>query len=464
MATPSIPEGHQSPSGLLEHPARPVEREDTENTHWLRGQRLTLQAPGRMRKWLLRAGLVMSGFGGALWYGIPLWHYYQTHVSTDNAAVVGAVIPISAHVSGLVVAVLVENGQHVTPGQTVVQLDPDTFAARMAQAEEAVTVATMRLQQAVAEVHFVEEHSRSETARASATVREAQSALEEAQQHTTNAQAQIQGREAVVAAAAAAIRGQQARLEVAVTSVQRLQSLSAEGLVSRQQLEEAEGTLRVRRAELQAGASQLQHAQSELARAHAEQQGRLKEVDKARARLEAMQAQLIGSQAQKQTLAMKRAQVKVAESLLKQAQIDREQARKQLADTTVSVPMAGTIARKRVEPGQSIREGQPLLALVPLEQIWVEAHFKETQLRDIHPGQAVTLHVDTYPGKVFRGVVASLSPGTGAIFSLLPPENATGNFVKVVQRVTVHITVDTASLHGLVLRPGMSVLATVQTS
>jgi membrane fusion protein (multidrug efflux system) len=234
--------------------------------------------------------------------------------------------------------------------------------------------------------------------------------------------------------------------------------------VSRQQLEEAEGTLRVRRAELQAGASQLQHAQSELARAHAEQQGRLKEVDKARARLEAMQAQLIGSQAQKQTLAMKRAQVKVAESLLKQAQIDREQARKQLADTTVSVPMAGTIARKRVEPGQSIREGQPLLALVPLEQIWVEAHFKETQLRDIHPGQAVTLHVDTYPGKVFRGVVASLSPGTGAIFSLLPPENATGNFVKVVQRVTVHITVDTASLHGLVLRPGMSVVATVQTS
>lgn len=444
METASILEAYQRSTelpALAAQPLAPVGPESwphrPERTGRVRPRYLTWKGP-------VLGGLVVGGLGSGVSYGVSLWHYYQIHVSTDNATVVGHVLPISAQVSGPVAAVLVENGQHVTAGQAVVQLEPQHFAARVSQTEEAVTIATARVQQAVADVRFLEEQTRNETTRASAAVREAQSGVDEVQQQVHNAQTQIQVREAAVAAAAT--QGQQARLEVAVQACQRLHGLSADGIVPRQQLDEAAGVVRVRRAEMQGGESQLRQAQSELARAQREWQGRRKEVDKARARVEIMQAQSTGVAA-----------------LLKQAQVEREQARKQLADTTVRAPVAGMIARTRVEPGQGIKDGQPLLALVPLEQVWVEAHFKETQLGVMRPGHAATLHIDAYPGEVFHGVVDSLSPGTGSIFSLLPPENATGNSIKVVQRVTVRITVDPASLHGLVLRPGMSVIATVQT-
>jgi membrane fusion protein (multidrug efflux system) len=121
------------------------------------------------------------------------------------------------------------------------------------------------------------------------------------------------------------------------------------------------------------------------------------------------------------------------------------------------------IAKKNLETGQVVQAGRPLLAVVPLEDVWVEAHFKETQLQYIRPGQKATLKVDAYPGQVFTGTVVSISPGTGAVFSLLPPENATGNFVKVVQRVTVKIALAPSPQQDAVLRPGMSVIATVAT-
>ena len=125
--------------------------------------------------------------------------------------------------------------------------------------------------------------------------------------------------------------------------------------------------------------------------------------------------------------------------------------------------MAGVIARKHVEVGQVVQAGRPVLAVAPLDHLWVEANFKETQLRHMRPGQQATLHVDAYPGQVFMGTVDSLSPGTGSVFSLLPPENATGNCVKVVQRLPVTILLDTLAFSPFILRPGMSVIATVTT-
>jgi membrane fusion protein (multidrug efflux system) len=160
---------------------------------------------------------------------------------------------------------------------------------------------------------------------------------------------------------------------------------------------------------------------------------------------------------------IKQAQAQVARSLLQQAQADLDYARQQLAYTTIRAPATGRIAKNNLQIGQVVQVGRPLMAIVLLRNVWIEANFKETQLEHMRPGQKATLRVDAYPAQVFAGTVASISPGTGAVFSLLPPENATGNFVKIVQRVPVKILLDRASSSDALLRPGMSVIATVAT-
>jgi membrane fusion protein (multidrug efflux system) len=131
--------------------------------------------------------------------------------------------------------------------------------------------------------------------------------------------------------------------------------------------------------------------------------------------------------------------------------------------TVLKAPVKGTISRKTAELGQVIQPGQPLMALIPLDTVWITANFKETQLGDMRPGQKATITVDAYGGREYAGHVDSLSAATGARFSLLPPENATGNYVKVVQRVPVKIVLETGQDSENVLRPGMSVAATVFT-
>ncbi len=151
-----------------------------------------------------------------------------------------------------------------------------------------------------------------------------------------------------------------------------------------------------------------------------------------------------------------------AEARLAQAEAALAQARLNLQYTTIAAPTDGIVSKKSVEPGQVIQPGQPLLAIVPLDDVWVTANFKETQLRDVRVGQPVLIDVDAY-GTTYRGRVESIAAATGARFSLLPPENATGNFVKVVQRVPVRITLEQYDPAAQVLRPGMSVEATILT-
>jgi len=217
------------------------------------------------RKRLVLYACLLGGLGVGAFYGVQLWQYYDTHESTDDAYVVGDIVPISPRVNGTVLLVHVEEHQPVAAGQLLAQLDPRDLSIRVAQAESAVAVA------------------------------------------------------------------------------------------------------------------------------------------------------------------------------------------------------AGMVARKRLEVGQVVQAGRPVLAIVPLEHVWVEANFKETQLKRMRPGQKVALQVDAYRGQAYTGTVESIGPGTGAVFSLLPPENATGNFVKVVQRVPVKIRFDPPASPQTVLRPGLSVIATVTT-
>jgi membrane fusion protein (multidrug efflux system) len=405
--------------------------------------------------------LVLMGIGTP--YGLRLWQYYRTHESTDDAYVVGDIVPISARVAGTVLSVHVEDHQQVEAGQILAQLDPRDFDIRVKQAEAAVAVAAAQLHRAELEVPLAQESTSSETDRTSATLQAARSRWREAQHRAEEAQARLRAREAAVAAAQADVDMWRARLDMAQRAFERMQQLLADGVVAQQLFDKADSDLRAARAELRASQQRLVQTQSEVERARVDLRTQQQAVERARARVAEARALLAGSQANRQTVDIKHAQVQVARALLQQAQADLAYAKLQRAYTMLRAPVAGVVAKKRLQVGQVVQAGRPLLALVPLQHVWVEANFKETQLRHMRPGQKATLKVDAYPGRVFTGRVASISPGTGAIFSLLPPENATGNFVKVVQRVPVKIVLD-ASPHGdPVLRPGMSVIATVAT-
>ena len=396
-------------------------------------------------------------------YGMQLWQYYQTHETTDDAYVIGDIVAISARVGGTVLAVHASKHQQVEGGQLLAQLDPDDFAARVAQAEASVEVARARLRHAELQVQLTQDSTSNDTVRTGATLLAAQSALREARHDAEKAQARLRIWEAAVAAAQADVDTQAVHVAMAQTDFNRVDDLLSDGVVAQQQFDQAQSLLQAAQAEKRAKEENLRQTRQELDAARADLLLKQETVQGEEASVAEAQAVLEGSQTQHQNVAIGEAEVKVAQALLQQAEADLAYANLQLQYTTLKAPAAGVIAKKNLEVGQVVQPGRPLLALVPLQEVWVEANFKETQLQHMRPGQRATLHVDAYPDEILTGTVESLSPGTGSVFSLLPPENATGNFVKVVQRVPVKIRIEPSSSPGIDLRPGMSVIATVNT-
>jgi len=408
-------------------------------------------------------GLLVVLLGVATPSGWQLWQYYQTHESTDDAYVVGDIVPMSSQVNGTVLAVYVVDNQTVEANAVLAQLDPRDFEARVKQVEAAVAVAAANVRRAEIEVRLTQESTSTDTQRTSASLRGAQIATREAHQSIAEAEARVRTTEAAVAAAVAEVDMWQARGDMAQAEFVRMQALRTDGVVSQQQFDTAESGLKSAQAQQRASQQRVAQAQAEVERARVDLHTRQHGVERSHARTAEAQAVLAGAQANRQTVDIKHAQVQTAQALLQQAQAELDTARLQLSYTTLLAPIAGVIARKRLEVGQGVQAGRPFLAIVPLQSLWVEANFKETQLRHMRPGQQASLRVDAYPDHVFTGTIESLSPGTGSVFSLLPPENATGNFVKVVQRLPVKILLDPATSSPFVLRPGMSVMATVAT-
>lgn len=254
-----------------------------------------------------------------------------------------------------------------------------------------------------------------------------------------------------------------ATAEAAVGSARRAGQARAQLAMSQAQAAGAEATIA-------SAEAALRQAEADLARYRGLAERRIvaaQQLDAAQAAYDAARANL--EAARKQATAMT-SQVTMMDAALGAATARQaaarailDNARLQLSYAVLRAPAAGVVARRAVEPGELVQVGQQLLTLIPLEDVWVTANLKETQLADVTPGDPVEFTVDAYPGRRFRGTVASVSPATGATFALLPPDNATGNFTKVVQRVPVKVTIDRASLGGAALRPGMSVVATITT-
>jgi membrane fusion protein (multidrug efflux system) len=235
------------------------------------------------------------------------------------------------------------------------------------------------------------------------------------------------------------------------------------GFVSQRDFDQAEMAASTAAATLEATQRRLGQTEKEVQQAEASLASRVLGVSQARQRINEARAALGRVESQRRQVTVKEAEIERAEAALSQARADLSFAQLQLEHTEVRAPADGVVSKKSVEVGQVVQMGQPLLAIVPLQDVWVVANFKETQLARVRPGMPAEVEIDTFPDKVFHGTVDSLSAGTGARFSLLPPENATGNWVKVVQRVPVKIRLDARELgNPLILRAGMSAYVVIR--
>lgn len=390
---------------------------------------------GPARRWLrhpLRLGALAAA---CLIVGLVAAHYYTyslDHESTDDAFIAGDVVAVSPRVASSVAAVLVTDNQHVKRGDVLVELDSRDLAVTLARARANLEAANARQRSAEINVRVTDTTAGAGVAQAAAGAEAAARQVDTARSRLEQARAQV------TAAAAEAMR--------AHGDVERYERLFQYRAVSAQERDRAVAVDRSAAAALEAAQKAEQAARDGLRQTESQ-------LGEAKARLASAKAapsQVAYSRSQVDTA---RAEIAQAEAAVRQAQLD-------LSYTRIVAPEAGRITRKSVEPGAYVQVGQPLLSIVP-DRLWVVANFKETQLRVMRAGQPVAITVDAYPERTFRGHVDSIQAGSGAAFSLLPPENATGNYVKVVQRVPVKILFDDPPDPHYVLGPGMSVVPTV---
>ena len=366
-------------------------------------------------RWIvLLAVLLLAGAG------FYVWHYYSLRESTDDAEIDGHIVPASPRVGGTVIGVNVNDNQYVERGAVLIQLDPKDYQVALDRARADLADMEAAAQAAHTGVPIINTTSTSNLSTAQAALNAA--------------------RKEVDAARARAVEAEANNTKLAA-DLKRAEQLVAKDEISQQEYDAAVAAAQAAKASVDAAAAEVASAESHVAQAEA-----------------GVRSALTGPQ----QVAVTQSRAAAADAAAERARASVEQAELNLQYTTVRAPFAGIISKRSVEPGQVIAAGQPVFALVDLEDVYITANFKETQLRRMCPGQPAIIHVDTF-GRDYQGHVDSLSGATGSRFSLLPPENATGNYVKVVQRVPVKLVLDSGQDPNHDLRPGMSVEPTVRT-
>jgi membrane fusion protein (multidrug efflux system) len=360
---------------------------------------------------LIRVGGVLI-LAIALFFGYSEFRYLQRHETTDDAQIDGDVNPVIPKAGGYVKAIRFKDNQFVKEGDTLVVLDDADYRIRVAQAEAA-------LQSAMAGAGV----TRSNVGVASATVQSSQAGVQTARNQVATAQANV--------------TAAQARARKTSQDFERYSRLLAEKTVPQQQFDAVQAERDAALAQLQAAQAQLQTAQAQVAAA-------------------GTQTGVTNSQRR-----ATQDQISVAQATIKQRQAELDMANLQLSYTVVRAPASGVVSKRSVQIGQLVQSGQALCSIVGNTDLWVTANFKETQLKQMQPGQTVSIDVDAFEGDKLVGHVGSFAGATGAKFTLLPPDNATGNYVKVVQRVPVRIDLDKNSALYARLRPGMSATVAV---
>ena len=392
----------------------PQPQEDVQETRREKARSYFQENP--RAKWVLLIVLLLAAVGGYF-----LWRHYSVREATDDAQIDGNIVPIASRISGWVTEINVQDNQFVKAGTVLVRLDPKDYQVALDRSQ--------------AELEDAEANSRAANVGVPLTSTTATSQLR-------NAEAALAGARQEVDVANARLIEAQANHAKAVADLQRYRQLVEKNEIPRQQYDTAVTSEQAARATVNAAQAAVATAQSHVRQA---------------------EAQVRAAETAPQQVAITRARAGAAAATESKARAAVEQARLNLQYTTIVAPVDGVISKKQnVQLGQIVQPGQPLLAIVPLEDIWVTANFKETQLKNMRPGQHATIHVDAYE-RDYNGHVDSIGAASGARFSLLPPENATGNYVKVVQRVPVKIVFEKGQDTEHLLRPGMSVVPTVFT-
>ena len=374
-----------------------------------------------------RLALIVGGIV-VLVAGSFLWRYLGSYESTDDAQIDGHLNAISARVSGHVTKLLVNDNQYVEAGTLLVEIDPRDY-------EIAVASARAAYQDALATA---------ESMRVNVPITTASTGSQ-----LSAAQSEVQGMRAGLLMSRQQLEGARAQLEQAIANdikaqndVGRYKQLVDKQEISHQQYDQAVAAARSSAAGVTAARASV---------AAAEQQ-----VTQSQAKLNQMDANLRAAQTAPQQNAAVRARAQAAMAQAQQKKAALDQALLNLQYARLVAPVNGIVSNRTVEVGQNVQIGQELMKIINLDDIWVTANFKESQLRLMRPGQGATISVDAY-GKKYNGHVQSIAGASGALFSMLPPENATGNYVKVVQRIPVKITFDPGETKEHILRPGMSV-------
>ena len=417
--------------------------------------------PDDRRRIVIGAAAVV-GLAGLL-FGGWVWWQARSQVSTDDAYVEGAVAVVSAKVMGNVVELLVQDNQQVKAGDVLLRLDPRDFRAKRDQTAATVAVAEAALLALRAELPMTRGVTAAQADEARGALEGARAAEAGSQSAVEEAQAQLQAKRAAISAAEADVAGARANAVQAIREKERQRKLVEQGLVAQRDYDLAEAAEGTARAALEALERRKMQAEREGEQVEAALASRRLGVQQARQRVAELRGTLAKTESQRQQVPMKEADIVRAEATLAQVRADLAFAELQLQYTEVRALVDGVVSKRTVELGQVAQMGQPLLAIVLLHEVWVLANFKETQLDRIRPGMPVEVRVDTFSDRVFKGTVDSLAAGTGARFSLLPPENATGNWVKVVQRLPVKIKLDPGQFgNPHTLRAGMSAVVTVK--
>ncbi len=378
--------------------------------------------------------------------GYFAWRYYSVRETTDDAQIDGHVSPVAARVGGTVIRIAVEDNQYVEAGAVLAQLDPKDYQVAVERARADLEEAEAALAGSRTDVPITTTNTATRLTESSAGVGVAQASMTTTDRMVAMAQAGLES------ARATALQVQ-ANYDKAAKDVERFRPLVAKEEISRQQFDAA-----VAQADaLKAG---LAAAQAQVSEAEANVRTQESALNRDRERVKEAQATEERARTGPQQVAVTKARAASAAARVEQFKALLQQAELNLAYTTIRAPVAGMVSNRTVELGQIVGPAQPLVAVIPTEDIWVTANFKETQLRTMKPGQKVGIQVDV-DGREYEGRVDSIAGATGARFSLLPPENATGNFVKVVQRLPVKIVLEPGQDKEHRLRPGMSVEATV---
>ena len=421
MAQPTDTE--VSPQNAVEKPA-PKETHSAAAPPPPRAQEFFRQRP-RARLFLIGGAIVLAVVA---FFG---WRYLMTYESTDDAQVDGHVMPISARISGYVTKVNVDDNQYVTAGTVLVEIDPRDYQVAVDQARASLSDAEASARALNINIPITSVSTNSQTSAAEANVENATAGILAAEQQ------------------ADAAKAQQAQAEATNTKTQT-DLLRYKQLVDKQEISEQIFDQAV--ADAKSSAASV--AAAKAAAAASQQQ-----VTQAQSHLAQEQADLQSAKTGPRQVASSRARALAAEANVEQKQAALEQAELNLQYTKITAPVNGVVS-KSVEVGMNVQPGQQLITVIPLDDVWITANFKETQLKYMRPGQPVEIKVDAN-GRTYKGHVESIAGSSGARLSLLPPENATGNYVKVVQRVPVKIVLDAGQNKDRYLRIGMSVEPTV---